>query len=98
MLLLYYIYKTGINLIQKEKLSRDKGGRDEKIEGKGITLITLVITIIVLLILAGVTIGILMGENGVLGKGQKASEETDKQTATEKINLKITNKCQIYKI
>lgn len=58
---------------------------------KGITLIALVITIIVLLILAGFTILALTGENGILGKSQKASEETNKQTATEKINLKITN-------
>ena len=33
---------------------------------KGITLIALVITIIVMLILAGVTIGTLFGENGIL--------------------------------
>ena len=33
---------------------------------KGITLIALVITIIVLLILAGISIAILMGENGIL--------------------------------
>ena len=33
----------------------------------------------------------LTGENGILEKSQKASEETNKQTATEKINLKITN-------
>ena len=58
---------------------------------KGITLIALIVTIIILLILAGVTIGILMGENGILNKADNASEETDKQTATEKINLKITN-------
>ncbi len=35
-------------------------------ENKGITLIALVITIIVLLILAGVTIATLIGENGIL--------------------------------
>ncbi|MFR3782860.1 MAG: hypothetical protein ACLTXR_03385 [Clostridia bacterium] len=40
-------------------------------ESKGITLIALVITIIVLLILAGVTIGItLTGDNGMLGKAK----------------------------
>lgn len=58
---------------------------------KGITLIALVITIIVLLILAGITIITLTGENGILKKSQTASEETNKQTATEIINLKITN-------
>ena len=57
----------------------------------GITLISLVITIIVLLILAGISILALTGENGLLGKSNTASEETQKQTATEIINLKITN-------
>ena len=37
-------------------------------ERNGITLIALVITIIVLLILAGVTIATLTGDNGILGK------------------------------
>ncbi len=59
-------------------------------EIKGITLIVLVITIIILLILAGVTIATLTGDNGILNKTSKASEETDKETATEIINLKIT--------
>ncbi len=58
---------------------------------KAITLIVLVITIIILLILAGVTITLLTGENGILSKSTKANEETKKQTATEIINLKITN-------
>ena len=39
---------------------------------KGITLIALVITIIVLLILAGVAISMLSGENGILKKAAKA--------------------------
>lgn len=57
----------------------------------GITLISLVLTIIVLLILAGVTILTLTGDNGILKKSQKADDETNKQTATEILNLKITN-------
>ena len=43
---------------------------------RGITLIALVITIIVLLILAGVSIAMLTGNNGILSQAQKASEET----------------------
>ena len=43
---------------------------------KGITLIALVITIIVLLILAGVSISMLTGENGVLTKATESKEET----------------------
>ncbi len=41
---------------------------------KGITLIALVITIIVLLILAGVTIASITGENGILRKNTKCSK------------------------
>lgn len=43
---------------------------------KGITLIALVITIIVLLILAGVTIAMLTGENGILNKATTAVNNT----------------------
>ena len=57
---------------------------------KGITLISLVVTIIVLIILAGIGINLALGENGLFNKSEYAKEETNKQTATEKINLKIT--------
>lgn len=43
---------------------------------KGVTLVALVITIIVLLILAGVSIAMLTGENGVLTKAKESSSET----------------------
>ena len=49
----------------------------------GITLIALVITIIVLLILAGVSIAMLTGENGILTQAQRAKEETEKAQANE---------------
>ena len=42
---------------------------------KGITLIALVVTIIVLLILAGVSIAMLTGNNGILTQGKRAKEE-----------------------
>ena len=42
-------------------------------KNKGITLIALVITIIVLLILAGVSIAMLTGQNGILSQAQNAS-------------------------
>ena len=50
---------------------------------KGITLIALVVTIIVLLILAGVSIAMLSGENGILNKASSAGEETKISTAKE---------------
>ena len=56
---------------------------------KGITLIALVITIIVLLILAGISIASLTGENGILKKAGQATEEYKKKSAEEKVKLAI---------
>ena len=50
---------------------------------KGITLIALVITIIVLLILAGISIAMLTGENGILTQAQKAKNETENAAKNE---------------
>ena len=57
---------------------------------KGITLISLVMTIILLIILAGIAINLSLGNNGLFNKTKEAKELTNKQEATEKINLKIT--------
>ena len=57
----------------------------------GITLIALVITIIVLLILAGVTIATLTGENGILTKASDANRETEIASVKEQAQLDITN-------
>ena len=44
---------------------------------KGITLVALVVTIIVLLILSGVTVAMLAGQNGILTQAQKAKKATE---------------------
>lgn len=56
---------------------------------KGITLIALVITIIVLLILAGVTIAMLTGENGILTKAKTADADTKNAEVAERINMEL---------
>lgn len=56
-------------------------------KNKGITLIALVITIIVLLILAAISIAMLTGENGLLTKAKKAKEETEVAKYYEKIEI-----------
>ena len=56
---------------------------------KGITLIALVITIIVLLILAGVTIATLTGDNGILGKAKTAKTTNDEEKAKEQIKIAV---------
>ena len=61
----------------------------KKKNARGITLIALVITIIVLLILAGVTINALSGENGILKRATQAKSKTGRANALEQINLAI---------
>ena len=56
---------------------------------KGITLIALVITIIVLLILAGVSIAMLTGQNGILTQAQNAKTTNENKSAEEKVKLAI---------
>ena len=55
----------------------------------GITLIALVITIIILLILAGITIATLGGENGLLAKVKKAKEAEIKAEMREELTLAL---------
>ena len=60
-----------------------------KIKERGITLIALVITIIILLILAAVTIAALSGDNGILSNAARAKQETEKAEIIEQIRLDI---------
>ena len=60
---------------------------NNKKKERGITLIALVITIIVLLILAGVSISMLTGENGILTQAQKAKNETENAARQEEMDL-----------
>ena len=55
-------------------------------EQRGITLMALVITIIVLLILAGITIGMLTGDNGIIKSTQNAKEQTEIASEKEVID------------
>ncbi len=63
----------------------------KKIRNKGITLIALVITIIVLLILVGVSIATLTGESGILTKANTAKQETEIEEAKEQAKLDIAD-------
>ena len=56
---------------------------------KGITLIALVITIVVLLILAGVSIATLTGDKGIIINTYKAKEETKRAESKEKIEVQV---------
>ena len=55
--------------------------------GYGITLIALVVTIVVLLILAGISVSMLTGQNGILNRASEAKEKTSSSQKQEKTNL-----------
>jgi len=58
-------------------------------QAKGITLISLVITILVLLILAGVSIIMLTGDNGIITNVGKAKEQTTIEGTKEKVKMEV---------
>ena len=60
-------------------------------KNKGITLIALVVTIIVLLILAGISISMLTGENGIIKMAVQAKEKTSTSQDLEMLQLKTTD-------
>ena len=64
------------------------------IQNKGITLIALVLTIIILIILAGITLNIVLDQDGIINKTQEARLKIDNADVVEAINLKFSE----YKI
>ena len=59
----------------------------QKNKQRGITLIALVVSIIVLIILAGVSIAMLVGENGIITQAQIAAQETEQAQVEEQRQL-----------
>ena len=58
---------------------------------RAITLVALVITIIILIILAGISISMLIGKDGIINRSKNAGEEYKKQSANERLQLAISN-------
>ena len=63
---------------------------------KGITLIALVVTIIVLLILAGISINALAGQNGILSRAIKAKNDSDVASDLEYLQVEATSELMDY--
>ena len=56
---------------------------------KGITIIALVITIIVLLIISGITIGALSGDNGLINQSYENTQNAQKESFIEKVEADL---------
>lgn len=78
-----------MNIINKDvKTTRTYNKFFKKLKvNKGITLLSLVITIIILIILAGVAINTLIGENGIITKSIEAKRETEVASEEEQLQL-----------
>ena len=74
-------YKTKTNKNTKINKYRKKNS--------GITLIALVVTIVILLILAGISIGVLTGDNGIINQAHTAKEDTEIASWEEQIDVAI---------
>ncbi|MBP3256346.1 MAG: hypothetical protein J6M60_07705 [Clostridia bacterium] len=60
-------------------------------EQKGITLVALVITIIVLIILAGISITMVLGEDGLINKSKRGADNYSRAAAAEQTQLDNVN-------
>ncbi len=69
----------------------NKGGSKKMRKSKGITLIALVITIIVLLILAGVSLSLITGSDGILKKATVATDKNEVESAKEQAELLVAD-------
>ena len=58
--------------------------KKQKNKQRGITLIALVVTIVVLIILAGVSMNMIVGENGIVQKAEEAKKKTEYEQRLEK--------------
>ena len=58
-------------------------------ENKGITLIAMVITIVMLLILAGIALGSIGGEKGTISQSKEANEQAQKESIIQKIQADV---------
>ena len=70
--------------MKKLKRNLPKSNNQTQNSKKGITLVALVVTIIVLIILAGVTLNIVLDQNGIIGKAEKGTTDYKKASEEEK--------------
>ncbi len=59
----------------------------KKEKNNGITLIALVVTIVVLIILAGISISVILGENGLVAKAKRTATQTEEAVANDEMGM-----------
>ena len=74
---------------KEENLNFKKITKKQKLQERGITLIALVVTIVILLILSGVTLNIALSDNGLFSKTKEAVEKYENSSETDALGLSI---------
>ena len=73
----------------QRKIKQDMKNRKKLNSDKAITLVALVVTIVVLLILAGVSIQMLAGDDGIIRQAKNAKDKTNEANAKERIEVEV---------
>ena len=73
--------------IGRHQISRNELSKKRSLQEKGITLIALVVTIIILLILAGVTLNMALSQNGLFSKTKEAADKYKKAQEDEELEI-----------
>ena len=84
--------KMTISQVSENRISKNELSKKKSLKEKGITLIALVVTIIILLILAGVTISQIAGNKGLFQRTKQAAVNYEKEALKEEIRLAILDK------
>ena len=79
--------KITISQVSENQMSRNELSKKKSFQEKGITLIALVVTIIILLILAGVTLNMALSQDGLFSKTQEAADKYKKAQEDEEIEI-----------
>ena len=74
---------------KSENLKFKKISKKQKLQERGITLIALVVTIVILLILAGVTLNIALSDNGLFSKTKEAAKKYQTESEREALEMSI---------
>ena len=86
--------KMTMSQVSKNQISQSRLAKKKSLQEKGITLIALVVTIIILLILAGVTLNIALSDGGLFNKTQEAADkyktaQKDEEDALTELEKKL---------
>ena len=84
--------KMNMSQVNENQMSKNELSKKRSLQEKGITLIALVVTIIILLILAGVTISQITGNEGLFQRTKQATEQYEKESLREEMRLAILDK------